>query len=158
MPYPDHLLARGETVVLHKHPHWKVLALPVLWLVVIVAAASFGIAFLHSRSSDPGFWPWVIVVAALLLLVFLVLVPFVKWRTEHFVLTDRHVFFRAGFFKRREHQIPFRPTDGMPVTHAEMPPLTSIQASGWASMSSFQLSTRAAEVSSAASTRRDLRA
>ncbi len=106
MPYPDHLLARGETVVLHKHPHWKVLALPVLWLVVIVGAASFGIAFLNSRSSDPGFWPWVIVVAALLLLVFLVLVPFVKWRTEHFVLTDRHVFFRAGFFKRREHQIP----------------------------------------------------
>ena len=33
MPYPDHLLARGETIVLHKHPHWKVLALPVVWLI-----------------------------------------------------------------------------------------------------------------------------
>ncbi|WP_111766369.1 PH domain-containing protein [Nakamurella deserti] len=106
MPYPDHLLSRGETVVLHKHPHWKVLALPVLWLVLVIGAASFGLALLNSRSDDPGVWPLVITAAALLLIVFLVVVPFAKWRTEHFVLTDRHVFFRAGFFKRREHQIP----------------------------------------------------
>jgi membrane protein YdbS with pleckstrin-like domain len=106
MPYPDHLLSRGETIVLHKHPHWKVLALPVVWLLLIVGAASFGIAFLDSRVSDPGLWTIVVIIVALLLIVFLVVVPFVKWRTEHFVLTDRHVFFRAGFFKRREHQIP----------------------------------------------------
>jgi len=106
MPYPDHLLSRGETVVLHKHPHWKVLALPVLWLVLVIGAAAFGLAMLNSRSESPGVWPLVIIAAALLLIVFLVVVPFVKWRTEHFVLTDRHVFFRAGFFKRREHQIP----------------------------------------------------
>lgn len=106
MPYPDHLLSRGETVVLHKHPHWKVLALPMVWLLLIIGLASFGIAYLRSRVSDPGLWTIVIVVAAVLLVVFLVVVPFVKWRTEHFVLTDRHVFFRAGFFKRREHQIP----------------------------------------------------
>jgi membrane protein YdbS with pleckstrin-like domain len=106
MPYPDHLLARGETVVLHKHPHWKVLALPVVWLLLIVGAASFGIAYLHSRVPDPGLWTIVVLAVALLLVVFLVVVPFVKWRTEHFVLTDRHVFFRAGFLKRREHQIP----------------------------------------------------
>ena len=106
MPYPDHLLSRGETIVLHKHPHWKVLVLPVIWLVAIVGAASFGIAYLSSRVADAGLWTVAVVVVALLLVVFLVVVPFLRWRTEHFVLTDRHVFFRSGFIQRREHQIP----------------------------------------------------
>ena len=29
-----------------------------------------------------------------------------RWRTEHFVLTTRHVFFRTGILHRRAHQIP----------------------------------------------------
>ena len=29
-----------------------------------------------------------------------------RWRVEHFVLTNHHVFFRTGLFARREHQIP----------------------------------------------------
>ncbi|MEO5832351.1 MAG: PH domain-containing protein [Nakamurella sp.] len=106
MPYPDQLLSRGETIVLHKHPHWKVLLLPVIWLLLIIGSASFGAAFLNSRVDRSGVWTLVIVLVAVVLIVFLVVVPFMKWRTEHFVLTDRHVFFRSGFFRRREHQIP----------------------------------------------------
>lgn len=106
MPYPDDLLSRGETVVAHKHPHWKVLLLPVISLIAIIGLASFGAALLNSRVAEPGRWVVAVVAAALLAIVFLVVVPFVRWRTEHFILTDRHVFFRAGFFRRREHQIP----------------------------------------------------
>lgn len=32
--------------------------------------------------------------------------PFLRWRTEHFVLTTGHVFFRTGILHRRQHQIP----------------------------------------------------
>ena len=39
-------------------------------------------------------------------LIILVLVPFIRWRTEHFVITNHHVFFRTGLLSRREHQIP----------------------------------------------------
>ena len=36
----------------------------------------------------------------------------------------------AGVGIPREHQMPLRPADGIPVTHAVMPSLTSLQASG----------------------------
>lgn len=110
MAYPDNLLSRGERVVLHKHPHWKVLVLPVIAFVVIIGAGSF-LATLVNRWHDSGWtthlWWWIaIAVVGILLLVLLTLVPFMRWRTEHFVLTTQHVFFRTGILHRREHQIP----------------------------------------------------
>ena len=47
-----------------------------------------------------------IVAVAVIALIVLVLVPFIRWRTEHFVITNHHVFFRTGLLSRREHQIP----------------------------------------------------
>lgn len=110
MAFPDNLLARGERVVLHKHPHWKVLVLPALLFIVIVAGGSFLAAWVN-KWTDSGFtthrWWFVgIAVVGVVLLVLLCLVPFLRWRTEHFVLTSEHVFFRTGIINRRQHQIP----------------------------------------------------
>ena len=110
MAYPDNLLARGERVVLHKHPHWKVLVLPAIFFVVIIAAGSFFAAWVN-KWTDSGFtthlWWFVgVAVIGVLLLILLCLVPFLRWRTEHFVLTTDHVFFRTGILNRRQHQIP----------------------------------------------------
>ncbi len=106
MPYPDNLLSRGERVVLHKHPHWKVLVGPFLLFLLVIAGTSFGFAFSRSHTASWGIWWIVIGVAAVLILAFGCVAPFVRWRSEHFVITTRHVFFRTGFFQRREHQIP----------------------------------------------------
>lgn len=110
MAYPDHLLSRGERVVLHKHPHWKVLALPVLAFVIVVGGGS-ALAAWVSRWNDVGFtshpqWYIGISVVGVILLIWWVLVPFLRWGTEHFVISSSHVFFRTGILKRREHQIP----------------------------------------------------
>lgn len=106
MAYPDHLLSRGERVVLHTHPHWKTLVMPVVYFLLIVGAASFGMTYAHGHTGNWNIWWIVIGVVGALLLVFLVLVPFVQWKTEHFVISTRHVFFRSGLVRRREHQIP----------------------------------------------------
>lgn len=110
MPYPDNLLSRGEQVVLHKHPSWKVLVLPVLVFVVVIGGASAMIAWI-THWNDAGFTshlPWIIgtIVVAVLLLIFFALVPFLRWVSEHFVISTGHVFFRTGIVRRREHQIP----------------------------------------------------
>lgn len=106
MAYPDHLLSRGERVVLHKHPHWKVLVLPVLLFLLIIGAGAFGASYAYRHTGNYPYW-WIgIGVVGLLLLIYFSLAPFIRWRTEHFVISTRHVFFRTGFFKRREHQIP----------------------------------------------------
>ena len=105
MAYPDNLLVRGEKVIVNKRPHWKVLILPTILFIVIIAggfflARSLG-NWVYSTQAD-----WVIGGVALIALIVLVLVPFVRWRTEHFVITNHHVFFRTGLLSRREHQIP----------------------------------------------------
>lgn len=110
MAFPDNLMADGERVVLHKHPHWKVLVLPGLAFVVIIAAASFLIAWV-GRWDDTGltthrWWYVGIGVVGAVLLVLACGVPFLRWRCEHFVLTTAHVFFRTGILSRRLHQIP----------------------------------------------------
>ncbi|WP_051267128.1 PH domain-containing protein [Nakamurella lactea] len=110
MAYPTHLLARGEQVVLHKHPHWKVLVFPVIIFIVAIGGGAAFIAWV-TNWRNAGFQthsPWIIaaVVVAVLLLIFFVLVPFLRWATEHFVISTGHVFFRTGILRRREHQIP----------------------------------------------------
>ena len=105
MAYPDNLLVRGEKVIVRKRPHWKVLILPTILFIVIIGGGFFLARSLsnwvYSAQAD-----WVIGAVALIALIVLVLVPFVRWRTEHFVITNHHVFFRTGLLSRREHQIP----------------------------------------------------
>ena len=41
MAYPDELLVPGEEIIMHKHPHWKMLVGPVLaWTVQIGTGAA----------------------------------------------------------------------------------------------------------------------
>jgi membrane protein YdbS with pleckstrin-like domain len=107
MAYPDNLLVSGERVVVNKRPHWKVLVLPTILFIVIIGAGSALAAWVNSRDmSNASLIYWIIIIAAVIALVILVVVPFVRWRTEHFVITNHHVFFRTGLLSRREHQIP----------------------------------------------------
>ena len=105
MAYPDNLLSRDERVVLHKHPHWKVLVMPVVWFIVAIGGG-FALAGVL-RNWDRHVIAWIVIgVLAVLILIVGTIVPFVRWRTEHFVLTTQHMFFRTGILHRREHQIP----------------------------------------------------
>jgi len=104
MAYPGNLLSRGERVVLHKHPHWKVLILPTLLFVAFIGGGSALAAVLRNWQYHSIGWI-VIAVVALLGLTFGTVRPFLRWRTEHFVITNYHVFFRTGILRRREHQI-----------------------------------------------------
>lgn len=105
MPYPDNLLARGERVIVNKNPHWKVLILPVLFFLLIVGG---GVALLIWLQNWEYFHIAWIAIAVLMLvgLIWLVVVPVIRWRTEHFAISNHHVFFRTGLLSRREHQIP----------------------------------------------------
>lgn len=105
MPYPDNLLARGERVIVNKNPHWKVLVLPVLFFLLVVGG---GVALLVWLQNWQYFHiAWIVIAAAMLIgVIWLVVVPVIRWRTEHFAISNHHVFFRTGLLSRREHQIP----------------------------------------------------
>jgi len=71
MPYPDKLLAEDEEVVRHLHPHWTTLFWPVVRFLLIVGAASFGMAAIPVGRQQ-GVFRLLILAAALLLLLTLV--------------------------------------------------------------------------------------
>lgn len=105
--YPDDLLVEDEQVVVHRHPHWKMLLVPVVVLLLVVGVASFLAALVSAQTWAP--WAWLGLAAAGLALVGRFTVyPVVRWRTTHFVVTDRRVLVREGVFTRRGMDIPLK--------------------------------------------------
>ncbi|MEU6643782.1 PH domain-containing protein [Saccharomonospora sp. NPDC046836] len=118
MAYPDDLLSEGERVITHKHPHFKMLIFPVFMLIVTVGAAIW--LALLARDLDA---PWNLValiaigVVGLVLVVWLVLVPFVRWRTTHFIVTTDRVIAREGVIKRTGIDIPMARINSVRFEH-----------------------------------------
>jgi uncharacterized membrane protein YdbT with pleckstrin-like domain len=115
--YPDELLVEGEQVVIHKHPHWKMLVLPVLVLLLVVAAGSFLAALVSAQTWAP--WAWLaLAVIGLALIVRFTVVPVVRWRTTHFVVTNRRVLVREGVFARHGIDIPMSRINSVQFRHS----------------------------------------
>jgi uncharacterized membrane protein YdbT with pleckstrin-like domain len=104
VPYPDKLLADDEQVVRHLHPHWTTVFWPVIWFLLIVGAASFGAAVIP-EGSQQGLARLGVVVLAVLLVLFLVVVPVLRWRTTHYVITTHRLLFRQGILARHGRDI-----------------------------------------------------
>lgn len=81
------------------------LVLPVLALLLVVGVASFLAALVSAQAWAA--WAWLGLAAAGLALVGrFTLYPVVRWRTTHFVVTDRRVLVREGVFTRHGMDIP----------------------------------------------------
>lgn len=109
MGYPDNVLADGERVVLHRHPHYKRLIGAVIVLLLATALASFAAAVVNTTSWQQTaknvifgvIWTvWLVIVG------WLTLWPYLSWVTTHFVVTDRRVMFRHGVLRRSGIDIP----------------------------------------------------
>ncbi len=100
MPYPDKLLADDEEVVRHLHPHWLAVFWPVVGLLLIVGAASFGAALVPAGRQQ-GVLRLAVVAAAVVLLIVTVVRPLLRWRTTHYVITTHRLLLREGILARR---------------------------------------------------------
>jgi uncharacterized membrane protein YdbT with pleckstrin-like domain len=102
--YPEKLLAEDEEIVRHLHPHWLTVFWPVVAFLLVVGGASFGAALIPAGSNQGLYRLLVLAVAAVLLLVFVV-VPLLRWRTTHYVITTHRLLFRAGIVARHGRDI-----------------------------------------------------
>jgi uncharacterized membrane protein YdbT with pleckstrin-like domain len=105
VPYPEGLLVGDEQVIVHKHPHWKTLMFPVLALLLIVGFGSYLAALVAGSSWQSYGWIGLAVVGGMALW-WLTVVPLLRWRTTHFVLTTMRVLVREGILTRRGIDIP----------------------------------------------------
>jgi uncharacterized membrane protein YdbT with pleckstrin-like domain len=105
MAYPRKLLSDDERVELELHPHWKALALPVLVLLLTVPVASFAAAKVPAGDAR---LPLRVVVLAIAVgvLFFLTFMPFLRWTTTHYVVTDRRLITRSGIIARSGRDMP----------------------------------------------------
>lgn len=105
MAYPDDLLSDGERVILHKHSHWKMLLVPYLVLIVTVGIGAWLAILVADQSWNMVGWI-AIGVIALAILIWLFFVPFIRWRTTHFIVTTDRVMAREGVINRTGIDIP----------------------------------------------------
>ncbi|RRR97569.1 PH domain-containing protein [Glycomyces terrestris] len=105
--YPDDQLARGEVVKLHTHPHWKEGVAPILWFVVFLAIGAIAITYTTQLDWDGKIWLVLAeVVITLALLVWLSVIPWIRWRSTHYVITDQRIMWREGLVTRESRHIP----------------------------------------------------
>ena len=102
--YPDKVLGDDEEVVRHLHPHWLTVLWPIVALLVLVGVASFGAALVPSGDQQ-GRWRLGIVGLALVLALVLVVVPLLRWRTTHYVITTHRLLFRTGILSRHGRDV-----------------------------------------------------
>jgi membrane protein YdbS with pleckstrin-like domain len=114
--YPDDLLSDGEAVVFHRHSHWKMLLFPYIVLIVTVAAA-ITLAILVQDQSWSMIGYIAIGAVALIVVVWLFIIPFVRWRTTHFIVTTDRVMAREGVINRTGIDIPLARINSVRFEH-----------------------------------------
>jgi uncharacterized membrane protein YdbT with pleckstrin-like domain len=97
--------AAPERSVLIIHPHWKVLVGPVL-LGVLVLVAAIVVAVLIPPGPHAGTERLVVLIVAVVLLLFAVLRPVLRWKTTTYELTSGRLRVREGILTRRGRDIP----------------------------------------------------
>jgi hypothetical protein len=111
--FPDDVLVEGERVVLHRNPHWRVLVGPVLAFLVVVGMAGYVAALARGQGWHGWGWP-AVAGTALVLIGWLTVLPLVRWRTTHLVVTTRRLLLREGVPGWQGIQVPL---DGITAVH-----------------------------------------
>jgi len=101
---PAKFLGVDEVEVLHLRTHGKALVAPTLVLLVLAVVAGVGLAAI------PATWqPWAglaeFVLVALALAAWVV-VPYLRWLTTTYTLTNRRIITRRGIVHKTGHDLP----------------------------------------------------
>ena len=102
MAFPDNILTEGETVVRQFRPHWRMLAIPALWLLGGIVA----IIVVFNVIDAEGWVALALVGAVLLAMIPLVVSPLIKWWFTAYVLTTERLITRTGMIARSGIELP----------------------------------------------------
>src|SRR5690606_3809124 len=104
MALSEKLLGDGEEVVLHLRTHAKALIGPILLFIVLAAGGGAAVALLPPRTRP---WGWGAAAAvALILTIAFVFVPYLRWRTTTYTVTNRRIITRTGIINQTGHDLP----------------------------------------------------
>ncbi len=98
----DEATYAGERVVLDLNPHWRRLVVPFVAVPVVAATATFALLV----GGDATAYRAAVVVLALMAVLFVSGIPYLRWRTTRYVVTDRRVVGRAGVLTHVASDVP----------------------------------------------------
>ena len=101
----DRSLTTGEESVQVLHPHWKTLVWPVAAAFVVVAVLLVVEVIIPSGPAA-GIERLVILAVAIVLLMWWLMIPLLRWRTTTYELTSRRVRIRTGIIARNGRDFP----------------------------------------------------
>lgn len=104
MGLPRKLLGEGEHVEVHVRTHAKKLILPAIVMILLAAAVGFGCAVMPGTATPIG--QYVVIIIGLVLFVWWCLVPFLRWRTTTYTITNRRLITRTGILTRTGKDLP----------------------------------------------------
>ncbi|MFX0580336.1 PH domain-containing protein [Nocardia nepalensis] len=119
MGYPEEVLAPDEQLILHRHPHWKMLFWPIVTLIVATALAGFAGGFISRKAEGEARSVLLIVVLVVWLgiLLWRCVAPIVSWKSTHFIVTNRRVLIRHGVLTHTGIDIPMSRISSVQFRH-----------------------------------------
>lgn len=116
MALPKSSLTPDEKIVLDFHPHWSILARPIFLGLVTIVIAAVVILFIPSGGSQMTIRLVVAGVGALAIVIF-GFVPFLRWMTTDYTLTNRRFVMRHGILSRSGRDIPLTRVNDVSFEH-----------------------------------------
>ena len=104
MAFPENILTEEETVVSQFRPHWRMLAIPVLWLIAAIVAIV--VVFTLLPLDNYSLVRWILTAAIVVAMIPLVVSPVLKWWFTAYVLTTERLITRSGMIARSGIELP----------------------------------------------------
>ncbi|MEU2256627.1 PH domain-containing protein [Nocardia xishanensis] len=119
MGYPEDVLAPDEQLILHRHPHWKMLFWPIVTLIAVTALAGFAGGLAYRNTPESARTVVLVLVFAIWLAVVLwrCVAPILSWKTTHFIVTERRVLVRQGVLTHTGIDIPMSRISSVQFRH-----------------------------------------
>ena len=104
MTLPRKLMIDGESVVTDTRTHIKVLLIPFLILLVVAGAASYLATVAWGNAGNV--LSWVIIAVGVVLILWGSVLPFIKWLTWTYTITNKRLVEQRGVLTRTGRVIP----------------------------------------------------
>jgi uncharacterized membrane protein YdbT with pleckstrin-like domain len=98
------MLGADEHVIIHTRTHAKALILPALALILIGAAVGFGAALMPAQARPAG--TLAVVGVGLVLVLWWVLLPYLRWWNRTYTITNRRLITRSGILNKTGVDLP----------------------------------------------------
>ncbi len=117
MGLPKSSLTEDERIILEFHPHWSTLIATIFWALVSIVVAGVVIFFIPDGGSQTLI-RLIVAAVGLVAVIIVGFLPFLRWVTTTYTLTNRRFVMRHGILSRSGRDIPLARVNDVSFQHS----------------------------------------